>query len=444
MSKVTLRPISHTDNGSSNATVVGAESAVAAASDDSDSSYLESDTYKGDLFGLTDPELPEGAVVKAVTGRLRMTQPGPSNNGYGNLILGLGGKAIVTGTLSPSSLCTYVLFNSTVTEEQLPAGEAAALALEAGSAQLRIYEVYLDLVYVKLPAVEVFAPSGTVETTNRPSVSWSDTLDSDGGAQTKYLVKVFPASVYEAEDFDPNTSVASVESGVVSSSGTTWTPGEVLADGDYRAYVSVAQTVNGADLWAGSWAYGAFSVEVALPAEPTLSLTPEAGAARIRLAIDQGSEGAATTEGLAAQWSQDDGATWVDLRTAEGEGLMAGTSATLYDYEAPNGSEVKYRARAWHEYEGGERAWSAWVEDEGAWESADRWLKHPTNPGLNLKVEPYSYPGSTRAGRMGNFQPLGRSDAVVVSDTRQARTGSLVLWVDDEEGQDALDGPGHP
>jgi hypothetical protein len=40
---------------------------------------------------------------------------------------------------------------------------------------------------------------------------------------------------------------------------------------------------------------------------------------------------------------------------------------------------------------------------------------------------------------MGNFQPLGRKDPVVVSDTRLARSGSLVVWVESEAEQDALE-----
>jgi hypothetical protein len=439
VSKTTLRPVSYVSAGTGgSATVVGAASAVAAVSDDSDGSYLESSTYKGDVFGLTDPELPTSAIVKAVTGRLRMYGvPGEVYTPYANLFLTLDGKALAAGTFSPPSLATYQIFSTTVTQAQVPTVKAGSLRLEAASTQMKIYEVYLDLTYVEQPKTEVTAPAGTVENTNRPVVSWLNTLDADGGAQTFYEVRVFSQGTYEAEGFSPSTSVADVGSEVVSGSVTSWTPSDTLADGDYRAYVRVAQTVGESQMWS-DWAYGGFSVEVALPARPALTLTRESDSARIRLTIEEGEEGAATTEGFEVQWSHD-AETWTDLRTEEGGGLAAGTAVTLYDYEAPNGWETGYRVRAWHEYDLGSRAWSDWVIRGATWESSDRWLKHPTNPELNVKVEPYSYPGSTRAGRVGNFQPLGREDAVLVSDTRLARKGSLVLWVDDEDAQEALD-----
>lgn len=433
MSKVTLRPneeIHGTLPGASE--IVGAESRWQAISDDSDVSYVAiGEGLTSRQFGLTDSTLPEGSVLKSFTSRVRV-----AGSPSGELVCGV----VNSGNLMERKIYPAFTAPTTITlatEPGMRTGSLSDVQLVFLLSKVKLYEAYLDVVYVEKPTLTVDAPTGTLETSNHPTVEWSDTLDSDGGAQTYYEVKVFTKAVAEAEGFDADTATGVVESEVQSGSPTTWTPGAVLADGDYRAYVRVAQTVNSAQHWS-DWAYESFSVEVALPALPTLTITPEDDDGRIRVAIEEGAEGDATTGGFQVQWSHD-GTTWTDLRTADGGGLAEGTSATLYDYEAPNGSQVKYRARAWHEYEGAQRAWSDWTEKAAVWESADRWLKHPTDPSLNVKVEPYSYPGSTRTARMGNFQPLGRTDPIVVADTRTARTGSLVLWVDDEEGQDALD-----
>jgi hypothetical protein len=441
VTKVTLRPDS--DGAEKRVTLVGASTAHEALSDDSDSTYCSiGDTTEFDGYqevGVGEYEPPEGAITKSVVAWARLA----SDGGWLGVDVSLWHESQM---LSVGQFGIAISTPSTYSGEQV-AGPLSATAVNQLSVEVRkhdgtlshllFYEAYLNVTYVDKPTLAVDAPSETVEVTNRPRVEWTDTLDSDGGPQTRYEVKVFAKEDAEAEGFDAGTATAVAESEIQSGAATTWTPSMVLADGDYRAYVRIAQTVNGTLFWS-DWAYESFTLKVALPAVPVLTLTPEDDEGRIRAAVEEGAEGDATTEGFEAQWSHD-GKSWTHFRTEDGEGLAEGTSATLYDYEAPNGLEVSYRVRAWHEYEGEQRAWSAWAEKSAAWESADRWLKHPTDPSLNLKVEPYSYPGSTRTARVGNFQPLGRRDPIVVSDTRLARTGSLVLWVESEEDREALD-----
>ena len=90
-------------------------------------------------------------------------------------------------------------------------------------------------------------------------MTWANTLDSDGGPQTKARVKVFSEAQFNAGGFDPATSTATYDSGVLSQA-TTSHVGSSLLDGTYRAYPVVAQTVNGADHYSDWGSYALFYV----------------------------------------------------------------------------------------------------------------------------------------------------------------------------------------
>jgi hypothetical protein len=446
VSKVTLRPDGEVfPQAEQGGEIVGGETRWEVLADESDDTYVKCASAKTWEFTLEDPSFPTGAVVKETAANVSISGIGPPADPMwsGPRVFAVTGvseeqrlydKAISVGAGNLPSNVGMGRYALSPTQIALSLFTDATLYVAANGCRVRGLE--FDVVYVEKPTLEVTAPSGTVETTNRPTVTWSSELDPDGGGQTSYEVKVFTKSAAEAEGFEPE---AATPAGEASGTGpaTSAQLAAILADGEYRAYVRISQTVMG-ESHHSDWAYADFTIEVVLPALPGLTLAAEDDSARVKLAIAQGAEGDATTEGFEAQWSHD-GESWTDLRTEDGGGLAEGTSATLYDYEAPNGVEVGYRVRAWHEYEGGARAWSDWTEGTAAWESADRWLKHPTDPTLNMKIEPYSYPGSARTGRMANLQPLGRKDPIVVSDTRIARAGSLVLWVESEDDQDALD-----
>src|SRR5690606_7547009 len=106
-------------------------------------------------------------------------------------------------------------------------------------------------------------------------------------------------------------------------------------------------------------------------------------------------------------------------------------TATTYDYEAGNGRERFYRARAVTDHGDGLTVSSDWCAPESAtWASADWWLKHPQLPDLNQAVRVYSLPGYTRPDRSGRFQGLGSSTAIVVSDYPGPPQGEIVLDLD--------------
>lgn len=151
--------------------------------------------------------------------------------------------------------------------------------------------------------------------------------------------------------------------------------------------------------------------------------------------------GVATASRIATAASEDPGAfthTLEDSRAFTIGVRPRVATLTAYDYEAPNGTTVSYRARALHDYNSATAA-GAWTNDTEAWSGTVWWLKHPQRPDLNVAVTVRSLPTRSRAGRQGVFQALGSAHAVVVSDTRGPGTGQVTLRSLTATAQNALD-----
>jgi hypothetical protein len=144
---------------------------------------------------------------------------------------------------------------------------------------------------------------------------------------------------------------------------------------------------------------------------PSLTLTAEDAAARVRIDV---SDGPALVERL-------DGDTWTTVR----HGWAA--TGTLYDYEAPSRGEVSYRA------DGGT---PVVVEVE----VAGFWLIDPVVPSLGGRV-PVELAAITvtRERRQQAFAPLGRDRDVVVSGLRRGRTWELDALLIGHEPWDLLE-----
>lgn len=444
MTVVTLRPSSTAANTGA---LVGAATAHAALNDDSDASYLEYDSGELSDLDFDDLTLPAGAVIKSLGVRARTAHVGVGSrtlNAFIESHLGVY-SSFVSWHVAP---VTITLPHVSGTGSALPgtdAGIDAAVVtfMNVGGGTggaVRVYEGYLDVTYVALPVVAVTAPTGTVTDTNQPTVVWSDTLDSDGGPQTYYQVRVFTDAQYGAGGFDPATSTATTEigssAGYPAGADSSWQVAAILPNDTYRAYVRVAQTVNGAAHWS-AFAYSEFTINVALPAVPTLTLTPDNANGRIRVQAADNT-GTATTDYLFLERSLDSGTTWTPVRLAATDPDPLTPDADVYDYEAPNGATMQYRARAAHSYTG-VLAYSAWTTGSASWSSNDWWLKHPNQPELNMTVRVRSFKTVQRAGRQGVLQPLGATVPVVVSDTRESTKGSVTVRLDSTSEQDAVD-----
>lgn len=322
MTVSTLRPNATTTHTGD---LTGGATAHGVLSDDSDSSYTNLSSDELYLGGLGDLTLPAGAVIKSAAVRARVAKSGPNTPRLATALGVPGGgdtEVSVTWT-TPTTVTTltYTGLSGAIADADI---DAATLSIEndGSSGGLLVYEAYLDVTHVAQPVVSADAPSGTVTNTNLPTVEWSNTLDTDGGAQTRYEVRVFTDAQYGAGGFDPAISTATDESGIVSSSATSWQVTTPLADDTYRAYVRVAQTVNGELHWS-DWDNAQFDVDLDLPATPTLVATPDNPNGRIQLAITPGAGGAASTDLYELQRSLDAGATWEHVRGLLADGLIA-------------------------------------------------------------------------------------------------------------------------
>ena len=133
-----------------------------------------------------------------------------------------------------------------------------------------LYALYVDVETAPRPTVTVTAPSGTVTDTSFPSVTWTPVF-SDGSPQAAYEIKIYDAATYGASGFDPDTTEATIETGIITSTNNGQTlEGDLANSTTYRAYVRVASLINGANYFS-AWAYSQFSLSIDSPATPTVS-----------------------------------------------------------------------------------------------------------------------------------------------------------------------------
>lgn len=369
MTSVTLRPDSTV--GSTGA-VTGAASSHAALNDNSDSSYVTLDVGEFVTVGIGNLALPADAVTKTIQLRGRVDYFGNGTTVLGRIALP--GQPFLESTLmAPSPPPGTYAFASGGAYTDAEIDAATVTFISNGTDTIRVYEAYVDVVYVTQPSTSVFFPTGTVTNTTTPIVNWSMSGDAAGGSQTHYQIRVFTAAQYGIGGFDPATSPATWDSGITASIEQTRSVSVGLQDATYRAYVRTAQTVNGSQHWS-TWGYSAFTINVVRPPIPLMNFDPQEESGRILIELDNGT-GGATTDGFELQRSVDNGLTWLPVRNTQADtGVALGTGGVdILDYEAPNGQVALYRARALHNYSGVYAAsdWNTLVfsfeDDNEAW-----------------------------------------------------------------------------
>lgn len=442
MSNAILRPSSTTT--SSNATPSGSASLHAAMSDDNESTFAlldelsfgDGSTWVGGA--LTDLTLPAGAVIRSA---------GPlahARTSLGGILIArmtvdgvdYGGSTWVSQTLGP------VFFTST----QNPEGAWVEADFDAATywvqgwqlgGNLQVTEFYVVVIYVTVPELSVTGPTGTFTTNNRPAVTWTPDHDLDGGDPTYFEVKVYDDATYGGGGFDPDSTTPDVTSGIVAGNPQTWTPPAGLVNDTYRAYVRIAQTVNGELHWS-DWEFSGFTVNTPAPATPTLTLTQDVANARVVIGL-AGNAGSATTDGFLVERSLDAGDTWELLRqVGRTDGAVLGAPATVYDYEAPLGREVDYRAYAVHDYTGVLTPSLAADTDSITLAGTSAWLKCPQLPELNLAISVHSFAATSRVAKQTVVDVLGRQLPVIVGDGFGGQAGTLVVQSWSRADRDAL------
>lgn len=422
----TLRPNADIAN---TGTLVSAATVTEAWSDDSDTSYLTLATSGQDaLVNVDSFALPSGARTKHAKIRLRCADDdgsSPFGGAIGHLRIGSGANIAASRLDVVTSSGSFADFDGPAAPLDLAQADIDALRLHVSGAPgtVEIAEAYVEIVYATQPSASALAPTGTVTDTTNPAGEWLQTPGTDGGVQSRYEVKVYSDSEYGAGGFSPDTSEPTFTTGVVLGSAHEVELGP-LVDDTYRMYVRTAQTINGQPHWS-QWSFIGFTVSVDAPTIASILAIPDDDLARIRLVVTQVT-GAEDWETLDVERSDDAGVSWTPVRGATGAD-PPGDQWIGYDYEAPNGVGVLYRARG--NIVTPTTVVGPWLTMTSgvSWSSSSTWIKHPSDTTKNQTVRIAAQPSLTRPARQGVFPVLGRANPVVVSDTRQGVVGTLVV-----------------
>lgn len=441
MTTTTLRP---------NATIVGtptgAASVHAALNDDSDSSYAD---------GIAQVNLGtvamSGGVTKTLRARFRQSSTGaaiPESSGsfYGSVNLSTGETVVDVLDLLRAAADRVTVASAWVavslTQAQVDGLTATMTGAspESISSSVRSYEQYTDLVWVAKPVTAVDAVTPDPYTaSNIVPISWVNTLDSDGGAQTRYWLKVFTDAQYGAGGFDPETSTAFFDSGNAVSGATTANTSPLDTGVTYRAYVKVAQTVNGAAHWS-AWDFDQFDVDVDTADILTVAAagSNSTGSITVTVERDTGSEAWNFVE---VERSIDNGTTWTPVRGATYVDATGDADTfVVIDYEVGNNVATLYRARATR-IVSSLPITGAWVQSSpsASWSSNVCWLKAPGNPSLNTEFNLLARDVYSRRRSSGVFQVIGTAAPVVVSDVLSKHSGQLLIEsYESADGADVL------
>lgn len=286
----------------------------------SDTSYIQLSTGDIPIIQWAEPSIPVGAIVKRYTVRIRRGTGANPQAAY-QVTLQDGVSVKKSGTFNGQTAISTTTVLVWDTDTDFRFSNARWNVYHSGGTDERWYELYLDTTYVAVPALTVDNPTGTLDKANKPTVTWTPTLDADGGSQTKYQVKVFDTATFSAGGFDPAESTPDYDSGVLNGADTDHQVATPLANDTYRAYVRIAQEVNGADFWS-AWAFVGFVENVALPPTPSIVASAENANGRNLLTITEGTATGSISDWFEIERSTDGGVTWEDIRARLGDGIV--------------------------------------------------------------------------------------------------------------------------
>jgi hypothetical protein len=287
MATYVLRPNANWNNASAFAISGGSASVHAALADDSDSTYITRSSstvpasYEAE-FGTQTLAATEKVAYVNLRARASIGTTGSIELSLGVITDRNGRTVSYSVPFSKANTLALTTLDTALKLTTAPNGEAwtqtlidnlvvkfADNAITSGD-RANLYELYVDVITTTQPTVSVGAPTGTVTDTTFPSVTWTY-ADADGDPQNAYEIKVFDSTTYGGASFSADTSTPTVATGIVTSSNNGQTLEADLADGTtYRAYVRVAQLVNGSNYFS-EWAYSQFTIDVDAPATPLIT-----------------------------------------------------------------------------------------------------------------------------------------------------------------------------
>jgi len=428
MTTTTLRPNGTQTAGGTD--VTGAASHHAGLSDNSDSSYILDGAGAGDTAIVTmgTVALPAGSIVKQIRARMSAKLLGQRAD------VGLVMTPFDCAVTSPNLLATTDFIE--YVGAWLPAGGLGQAGIDNATMSAQtppgpgayISEVYADLVYVAIPVTVVTTVTPDPYTaSNIVPIAWTNTLDADGGVQTRYQIRTFTAAQYGIGGFNPATSPATQDTGEVVGGALTRNTLVLATATTYRAYVRVAQTVNGVSHWS-AYAFDQFAVSVTT--SNILSVTTAAvnASALINVTVNRNT-GSAAWNFVEIERSTNAGVTWSPVRGVTYVAPGAANTFTASDHETANGQATLYRARATRIVSGlpitGEFVQSTPAR---SWTSTSAWLKSPANSSKNLIVDVDTpFVSTDLPVRAGVFDIVGSAERVVISDVMSLPTSTLMI-----------------
>ncbi len=218
------------------------------------------------------------------------------------------------------------------------------------------------------------------------------------------------------------------------------TPPKPIENGSYTLFARVVREHPSAEYsddsgWSAwsSWSYKQFTVNVPLPATPTLNVQPNAGQYVYVRATAPATSGYTAFSWLAHVQRQV-GGVWRDVRGmvdvphTEDVSLMS-VGADGHDYEADRGVTNTYRIRvsALHTASG-TRRYSAWATAATTGYSLTGWnLKTVDAPAGNWLAAPLSDPSESSQAPSAVLEPLDRDRPIVLVGELAGMAGSFVL-----------------
>ncbi|MBW3663578.1 MAG: hypothetical protein KY469_10805 [Actinobacteria bacterium] len=439
---VTLRPNSTVSLGSTWS--VQGTTAHAAASDDNNATYLQTSaphsTSKA-VVGVADVASPAGSKIEAVRVRGIVGVAGGTPGTTTKFSLGLLGP-IVGGAVTydvgqsfthdadgPMVSWTSQWWTSNpqaeFTDASLDGAQVTVLHFTgSGAPSLRVAELYVDVDWNERPTVALTGPATPVTDTSRPLVTWTY-ADPEGDAQSGFEVRIYleadmPGTGWPADPDDGTITADPVyTSGDVSSSNPQHQVDTLDNDTAYRVYVRARQVWSGDGTHWSGWVHATFTLDLAAPPPPTLTVTPDPDTANVVLDV---SSAAPVVGEIEPEWYQvqadwGDG-TWVEVRgaTIDGRELEPDMSrdATVVDRETPFNTVVSYRARGVADVTG-EIVAGPWSTTKIATLANElRWLTDPLDPSVGGSVWADRVERGFVPGRQHVHIPAAGGDVTVV------------------------------
>jgi hypothetical protein len=394
--------------------------------DGSDATYIRrmSAGSPGIYYHLAAPSVPGGSDVATIVPCARVKQPtgtAPkilSLNLYGFKAGGVYCAGPKVGFPGVYGSATNVVADASAGATLAPVGTGWVAAAAAGLLGIAvddghafgdanrdyIYELSADVYYAARPTASVTTtPSSPISTTSFPVFNvgvsalieaWQDNVGAATMTDCGWELKVFTAAQVAAGGFDAAVTVPYwssagiapldyIDGSTLSSAALAVACDSALANGSYSVYVRATRPFLGA--LPGAWTSLAFTVAITLPTAPTITAARDDANQRVAVTVTPNASSGATGPLTSLQRTSDGGATWRAVHNAASVPSTFGTPVVFYDYTAPRGVALTYRAQVSATVSGQQLA-TVWASSavSGTLAGAGWNLKVPDAPAMNM------------------------------------------------------------